>query len=84
MKIPLKKGRVTSSLHNSDFTDTIFLKRLIFRQAKQEQYHHCLHAVQKGERESRSRAELPQTDASAGTRVNSFMLAVIDPGLEIK
>lgn len=36
VKISLKKGRVTGSLHNSDFADTIFLRRLISRQAKQE------------------------------------------------
>lgn len=35
-EISLKKGRVTGSLHTSDFADTIFLKRLIFRLAKQE------------------------------------------------
>lgn len=36
------------------------------------------------ERESSSRAELPQTDGSAGTRVNGCRLAVIDLGLEIR
>lgn len=36
VKISLKTGRVTGSLHNPDFADTIFLKMLIFRQAKRE------------------------------------------------
>lgn len=90
-EISLKKGRVTGSLHTSDFADTIFLKRLIFRLAEQKLRAVITAACTQFSRERKSHPAGQNylrlcscARTTCGTRADGCGLTMIDLELEIK